>query len=73
MTSRKEIIKRLESIQENIGGLKADIGFGLDSFNVKKDIQHIVNSLSRLKSGLYDTEVLLPKRGLREYVDGDDE
>ena len=73
MTNRKEIIKRLESIQENIAELKTDIGFGLNASNVKRDIKHIINRLAKLGVELHANEILLPRRGLREYVDGDDE
>ena len=71
MTNRKEIIKEIEFIESKLKGLVTEIGFGLNAFNVKIDISIIVSHLNRLDAKIHTGEILLPKRGLREYVDGD--
>ena len=70
--NRRELIKEIEEVKGDLDELITGIGFGLNTPLVKKDIVDINDRLSRLYDELRWDWILLPKRGLREYVDGDD-
>lgn len=67
--NRIKLIDAIKSIKDSLSSLQTAVGFGLNTSNVRRDLSHIASRINRLRDEMYDSESLLPVRGLREYLD----